>query len=124
MKSYFVFMFIILALSIEFKDVKNEFSISVIKDGLKLILYSKGKNKNNYIYDECLNFIEEMKKYRNNIDEYKNNIKSYCENYFGNPEQSTRLQNICQYIIDVIVDDIKNDLLPDYINNDLCNLFN
>lgn len=124
MKSYFVFMFIILALSVEFKDVKNEFSISVIKDGLKLILYSKGKNKNNYIYDECLNFVEEMKKYRNNIDEYKNNIKSYCENYFGNPEQSTRLQNICQYIIDVIVDDIKNDLLPDYINNDLCNLFN
>ena len=117
-------MFIILALSVEFKDVKNEFSISVIKDGLKLILYSKGKNKNNYIYDECLNFVEEMKKYRNNIDEYKNNIKSYCENYFGNPEQSTRLQNICQYIIDVIVDDIKNDLLPDYINNDLCNLFN
>ena len=113
---------------------KNEFAINIIEDGLKILLYSKAKMDFNNIthtqksdlniYSECLNFVEEMKKYRNNIDEYSKNIKSYCETTFGNPDKSFfTFQNICQYIIDVIAEDIKDDFLPSYINDDLCNIF-
>ena len=107
-------------------NYKESFSKEIIQDGMKLLLYSKyPKSINNKlnIYSECLNFVDEMKKYRNNIDEYSQHVKSYCENIFGGPDKSETLQNVCQYIIEVITEDIKNEFLPDYINEDLCNLF-
>jgi hypothetical protein len=121
----FIFFLICLCLSADSRFTKTDFSKSVVKDGLKLLLYSKYpkdlNNKTN-IYNECLEFVNEMKQYRNSIDEYKEHIKSYCENVFGNAEKAT-LQNVCEYIIDVIIDDIKNDFLPEYLNENLCNLF-
>ena len=112
MKSLFIILFIVICNSFE---IKNE----MVKDGIKMLVLSKfGSMKQSFIHDECMEFVNEMKKYRNNIDEFKQNIKLYCENNY-----SLSLQNVCQYIIEVIIEDVKNDLLPEYINEDLCNLF-
>jgi len=110
------------------RAVKNhDFNVMLLQDSLKMLIYAKypkSSGEKGSIYSSCIDFVNEMKQYRNNIDEYSKHVKGYCESMFNNSESPrSTLDMICQYIVDAITSDIKNELLPEYINEDLCNIF-
>jgi len=64
------------------------------------------------LYDECIEFVNDIEMYKNNISDYSNYLQSYCNN-----------QNWCKIIIKYIINEIKNEFLPEYLNIEVCEMF-
>jgi hypothetical protein len=69
------------------------------------------------LYDACLEYVETKNEYSFKMDEFKYYLKSYCNTHY------TRLNDICEYVVEYIIEDFKDDLLPEYINDELCDIF-
>lgn len=70
------------------------------------------------LYTSCLDYVDMKDEYKFKINDFRDYLKTYCINTY-----SEKLKDICEYAVDVIVNDINDDLLPDYINYELCDIF-
>ena len=70
------------------------------------------------LYTTCLDYVDDKEDYEFKINDFKNYLKTYCDVSY-----SEKLKDICEYGVEIIINDIKDDLLPDYINYELCDIF-
>lgn len=56
--------------------------------------------------------------YKFKIDDFKDYLKVYCDVSY-----SEKLKDACEYGVELIINDIKDDLLLDYINYESCDIF-
>ena len=108
-----------LALSISSNDSLDIKFKNMIQN-IKNIKNSNLKKEIN-LYNECVEFVNDIEKYRNNISDYSNYLQSYCKSVGATFARNN--QNWCKVIIKYIINEIKNEFLPEYLNVEICEMF-